>query len=155
VPAGSIDDRELRGVIEAYDEAWNRHDADAVVACHTPDSVFQSHTTAESATGQQAIRRMVARYFKLFPDLTFTIRRLYARPGLVVQEWTARATHTRAIPTRHGAAQPTGRVLTWDGVDVMPMLGKLILRKDAYADSAALQRQLEAATDAPEGDRVG
>ena len=141
----SLEEQGLRAIIEAYDAAWNRHALDAIIACHTVDSVFESHTTAETATGHDAIRRMIARYFRTFPDLAFTIRRMYARPGLVVQEWTARATHTAPIPTRHGLAEPTGRVLTWKGVDVMPMAGSLIVRKDAYVDSAGLQRQIEAA----------
>jgi|WetSurMetagenome_2_1015567.scaffolds.fasta_scaffold449586_2 steroid delta-isomerase-like uncharacterized protein len=141
----SLEEEGLRTIIEAYDAAWNRHALDAIIACHTIDSVFESHTTAETATGHDAIRRMIARYFRMFPDLAFTIRRIYARPSLVVQEWTAQATHTVPIPTRRGLARPTGKVLTWDGVDVMPMAGSLIVRKDAYVDSAGLQRQIEAA----------
>lgn len=139
------EDRDLCAVIEAYDAAWNRHELETIVACHTVDSVFESHTTAEIAIGHDAIRRMIARYFRTFPDLAFTIRRMYARPGLVVQEWTAQATHTVPIPTRHGLAAPTGRVLTWGGVDIMPMAGSLIVRKDAYVDSASLQLQIETA----------
>ncbi|MGB8295387.1 MAG: nuclear transport factor 2 family protein, partial [Polyangia bacterium] len=82
----SLEEQGLRAIIEAYDAAWNRHALDAIIACHTVDSVFESHTTAETATGHDAIRRMIARYFRTFPDLAFTIRRMYARPGLVVQE---------------------------------------------------------------------
>ncbi|HEX7507774.1 MAG TPA: ester cyclase [Polyangia bacterium] len=141
----SLEDGDLRAIIEAYDAAWNRHALDAIVAYHTLDSVFESHTTAEIAIGHDDIRRMIARYFRTFPDLTFTIRRMYARLGLVVQEWTAQATHAVPILTRHGLAAPTGRVLTWSGVDMMPMAGSLIVRKDAYADSASLQLQIEAA----------
>ena len=141
----SPEDRGLRAIIEAYDAAWNQHALEAIIACHTFDSVFESHTTAEIATGHDAIRRMIARYFRTFPDLAFTIRRMHARQGLVVQEWTAHATHTVPIVTRQGLAAPTGRVLTWNGVDVMPMVGGLIVRKDAYVDTASLQRQIEAA----------
>ena len=141
------DDQTLRAIITSYDDAWNRHDLDAILSFHTADSVFESHNTNEVAKGHDDLRRMIARYFRALPDLTFTIRRMYARMGLVVQEWTAQATHTRPIPTRLGLAAPTGRVLTWNGVDIMPMSipGQLIVRKDAYVDSAGLQRQLEAA----------
>lgn len=149
MPETSPQERGLRAIIEAYDLAWNQHDLEAIIACHTFDSVFESHATAELAAGHSAIRRMIARYFRLFPDLAFTIRRMYAHPGLVVQEWTAQATHTVPIPTRQGLAVPTGRVLTWSGVDIMPMAGNLIARKDAYVDSASLQRQIEAARLSP------
>ncbi len=136
------EDRTLRAIIEAYDEAWNRQDLEMIIARHTPDSVFESHSTGEVAAGHDAIRRMVKLYFRIFPDLTFHIRRLYARPGLVVQEWTARAAHLRTIPTRDGAFSPTGRSLVWDGVDVMPLKGTLIVRKDTYTDRTGLLRQL-------------
>jgi steroid delta-isomerase-like uncharacterized protein len=135
----------LQAIIEAYDAAWNRHALEEIVAYHTPDSVFESHTTAEMATGHDALRRMIARYFRTFPDLAFTLRRMYAHPGLVVQEWTAQATHTVPILTREGLAAPTGRVLSWNGVDIMPMAGRLIARKDVYVDNAALRHQIEAA----------
>jgi steroid delta-isomerase-like uncharacterized protein len=136
------EDQTLRAIIESYDDAWNRQDLEAIIARHTLDSVFESHATGEVAAGQDAIRRMIKLYFRIFPDLTFHIRRLYARPGLVVQEWTARATHARTLRTRDGAFAPTGCPLTWDGVDVMPMEGALIVRKDAYMDRAGLLRQL-------------
>ena len=129
-------------MIVAYDEAWNRHDVAAILDRHTDDSVFESHTTGECARGKDAIRRMIERLFATFPDVTFTIRRLYAQEGLVVQEWTAHATHTRPVPTRDGIFPATGDSLSWQGVDVMPMRDDLIVRKDAYADTAALLRQL-------------
>jgi steroid delta-isomerase-like uncharacterized protein len=141
----SLEDPDLRAIIEGYDSAWNRHALDEILVYHALDSVFESHTTGESATGHEAIRRMISRYFRTFPDLTFVIRRLYARPGLVVQEWTAHATHSIPILTRHGLAAPTGKGLTWTGVDIMPMAGNLIVRKDAYIDSASLHRQLVSA----------
>ncbi|MCC7071536.1 MAG: nuclear transport factor 2 family protein [Deltaproteobacteria bacterium] len=129
--------------ILAYDAAWNAHDLPAVLAMHTDDSVFQSHTTGELATGKPQIGTMINRLWRLYPDLRFEIRRMYARQGLVVQEWTAVATHTRSIPGRGRAYRPTGEVLRWLGVDVIPLRDGLILRKDAYVDTAALQRQLE------------
>lgn len=144
MPYGTLEDRDLCTIIEGYDSAWNRHSLDEIVAHHTADSVFESHATAEIATGQAAIRRLIARYFRTYPDLTFTIRRMYARLGLVVQEWTAHATHTVPILTRRGPVAPTGRVLTWKGVDILPMAGGLIARKDVYFDSPSLLRQIEA-----------
>ena len=59
------------------------------------------------------------------PDLRFTGRRLYARDGLVVSEWTATATDR------------DGRRVEWDGIDVFPFENGLILRKDVYSSSHA------------------
>jgi ketosteroid isomerase-like protein len=38
---------ELQAVIARYNDAWNRHDVDAILALHTEDSVFENHTRAE------------------------------------------------------------------------------------------------------------
>jgi len=143
------DERTLVDRIVAYDDAWNRHDLAAILAFHTHDSVFQSHTTGELATGKAAIERMITKLFRVFPDLTFTFRRMYARRDLVVQEWTAHATHSCPIPTKARMFPPTGLQLAWDGVDIIPMQGGLIVRKDAYVDSAALLTQLQRASIAP------
>jgi taurine dehydrogenase small subunit len=65
----------------------------------------------------------LAQIFANWPDLRFRGRRLYARDGLVVSEWTATAT------------APDGRRLEWDGVDLFPFRHGLILRKDVYSSS--------------------
>src|SRR6185312_6113072 len=79
------------------------------------------------------LERMIERYndawnaqdldaiLALWPDLSFAGRRLYARDGLVVSEWTATAT------------APDGRRLTWDGVDLFPCEDGRIRRKDVYS----------------------
>lgn len=67
---------------------------------------------------------------------------MYVRDGLVVQEWTATATHTKA--TRRGdlVAEPTGNQVSWKGVDVIPFEEGLIKRKDVYSDSVSILRQV-------------
>ena len=97
-----MDDRNsavaLEQLIERYNDAWNAHDLEAILSFHAPGMVFEN-----------------------WPDLAFAGRRLYARDGLVVSEWTATAT----------AAD--GRRLTWDGVDVFPCEDGRIVRKDVYS----------------------
>ena len=83
----------LTETIGRYNDAWNAHDVDAIVAMHAPDMVFANHTAGESASGEE-VRGHIASIFETWPDLRFETRRLYVREGLVVQEWTATATHT-------------------------------------------------------------
>jgi steroid delta-isomerase-like uncharacterized protein len=111
---------ELERVIERYNDAWNAHDLEAIVAFHAPGMVFENHTAGERAEGAD-VREHIAEIFANWPDLSFRGRRLYARDGLVVSEWTAKATAS------------DGRVLEWDGIDVFPFENGLILRKDVYS----------------------
>jgi steroid delta-isomerase-like uncharacterized protein len=113
---------ELERTIEHYNAAWNAHDVDAIVALHAPDMVFENHTVGERVEGDD-VRQHLVRIFENWPDLTFRGRRLYARDGLVVSEWTATATDGE------------GRRLEWDGVDIFPFREGMILRKDVYSSS--------------------
>jgi ketosteroid isomerase-like protein len=86
----------LREAIGRYNEAWNAQDLDAIMAMHAPNMVFANHTAGESASGEE-VRAHIAAIFAGWPDLRFETRRLYVREGLVVQEWTATATHTETM----------------------------------------------------------
>jgi len=118
------DDAEtLRTLIEHYNDAWNRQDVDDIVALHAPDFVFHNWTANERVEAADA-RDHIAGIFRNTPTLRFTGRRLYARDGLVVSEWTARA-------------ERDGQIVEWDGVDVFPFENGLIKRKDVYSSSHA------------------
>ena len=114
----------LEETIERYNAAWNAQDVEAIVAFHAPGMVFQNHTAGDRVEGDE-VGPHIAGIFERNPDLRFAGRRLYARDGLVVSEWTATAT------TRDGVR------VEWDGVDVFPFEGGLIVRKDVYSSSHA------------------
>lgn len=131
----------LTETIGRYNDAWNAQDLDAIVAMHAPDMVFANHTAGETAKGE-AVRDHIAGIFEAWPDMRFETRRLYVREGVVTQEWTATATHSR--PMRRGEIEvpASGKTVTWDGVDVIPFENGLIERKDVYSDSVSILRQV-------------
>jgi steroid delta-isomerase-like uncharacterized protein len=131
----------LRDVIDRYNDAWNRHDVDAIVDLHAPDMVFENHTAGEVAEGP-AVREHIAGIFAAWPDIAFRTRRLYVRDDLVVQEWTASATHSRELRRGDLVAPASGRRVEWRGLDVIPFENGRIKRKDVYSDSAAILRQV-------------
>lgn len=132
----------LENVIAAYGKAWNDHDIEAILALHTEDSVFENHTSGGKAIGREAIREILIGVFATFPDIRFDARRTYVRDGVVTQEWTASG--TLAIPFTKGSAtvQPTGRKVSWNGVDVIPFVGNRVARKDVYVDSMSFLKAL-------------
>jgi steroid delta-isomerase-like uncharacterized protein len=131
----------LAEAIGRYNDAWNAQDLDAIVAMHAPGMVFANHTAGESATGE-SVRDHIASIFATWPDLRFETRRLYVREGLVVQEWTATATHSETMRRGDLEAMPTGRAIEWDGIDSIPFENGLVKRKDVYSDSVSILRQV-------------
>ena len=144
---------DLRETIDRYNAAWNTHDLDAIVAMHAPGMVFENHTAGEVAEGQ-AVRDHIGRIFASWPDIAFEPRRLYVREDLVVQEWIASATHSQ--PMRRGdiVAEPSGRRIEWEGLDVIPFEDGLVARKDVYSDSVSILRQVGLLDDATPAEAV-
>jgi steroid delta-isomerase-like uncharacterized protein len=131
----------LEDLAARYNDAWNRHDVASIVALHAPGMVFENHTAGERAEGEE-VAAHIAGIFATWPDITFATRRLYLREDLIVQEWTATATHQATMRRGDLVAEPTGKQITWDGLDVIPLDDGLVARKDVYSDSMSILRQL-------------
>jgi uncharacterized protein (TIGR02246 family) len=116
---------EVRSLIDAYNDAWNRQDLDAIMSMHTDDTVFQNHTAGERAEGIDAVRAHIGGILERNPTLRFAGRRLYVADDFAVSEWTATV------------QRDDGTTAEWDGVDVFPIRGGKIARKDVYSSSHA------------------
>jgi len=114
---------DLREAIGRYNDAWNRQDLDAICALHAPGMVFENHNAGERAEGE-AVRDHIASIFRNWPDLRFSGRSIYVGDDFVVQEWTATGTH------------PSGKLVSWEGLDVFPFENGLIKRKDVYSNAS-------------------
>jgi steroid delta-isomerase-like uncharacterized protein len=132
----------LQKFIDVYNQAWNEHDVDTILALHTEDSVFENHTTGDLNVGKKAIGNAIRGIFTVFPDLTFETRRQYIRNNLVVQEWTARGTHLGKMNRAGLEVEPTGQHVEYRGMDVIPIKDGRVARKDVYSDGVTLLRQL-------------
>jgi len=131
----------LRETIDAYNDAWNDHDVERIATMHAPDMVFENHTAGERAEGQEALAH-IAGIFESWPDIHFEARRLYVREDLVVQEWTATATHAKQLTRGDIVAEPSGKRIEWKGMDVIPFEDGKVKRKDVYSDSVSILRQV-------------
>ena len=133
--------QELHETIAAYNDAWNAHDIDRIGSMHATDMVFENHTAGECAEGEEALRH-IAQIFESWPDIRFQPRRLYVREDLVVQEWTATATHVKPLRRGEIVAEPSGKQIEWKGMDVIPFANGNVKRKDVYSDSVSILRQV-------------
>ena len=92
--------------LDAFAQAFNRHDLDAIMAMMTDDCVFEaSGGPAPSGTrheGQAAVRAAFAAILAAFPDSRWESARHFVAGERGVSQWTYRG--TRADGTRVEAA---------------------------------------------------
>ncbi|HWW91686.1 MAG TPA: ester cyclase [Solirubrobacteraceae bacterium] len=131
----------LRETIDAYNDAWNAHDVERIGSMHAPGMVFENHTAGERAEGDEALTHIAA-IFESWPDIRFETRSLYVREDLVVQEWTASATHVKPLSRGDIVAKPSGKRIEWKGMDIIPFERGEVKRKDVYSDSVSILRQV-------------
>jgi predicted ester cyclase len=103
--------------------------------------VFENHTAGERAEGEKALEH-IAQIFRSWPDIKFETRRFYVRENLVVQEWTASATHFTPLKRGEIVAEPSGKRIEWKGMDIIPLERGKVKRKDVYSDSVSILRQV-------------
>jgi ketosteroid isomerase-like protein len=79
-----------REVIERFNEAFNRHDVDAVMALMTDDVVFENTSPApdgERYEGQAAVRRFWTDFFASAPRARFEAEDLFAAGDRCAVSW--------------------------------------------------------------------
>lgn len=111
-------------MLEAFEEAWNRHDIDALMAFMHDDCIFDTAAGALACgtrhVGRDAVRAAFPAAWKAFPDAQWRNARHAVFGERGVSEWTF--TGTAADGTRIEA----------DGVDLFTFRDGLILVKSVY-----------------------
>ena len=95
--------------------AWNRHDADAVMAYAVEDVIWRDIALPMPLHGREAVRQAARGYLEAFPDLRVEVTSQTVEGARVVQEWTAEASHRGPLM---GVA-PTGRAVRVFGATVI------------------------------------
>ena len=89
-------------MLQAFAEAWNRHDIDALMSFMAEDCVFEASAGPDvfgtRYAGRDAVRAGFAEVWATFPDAQWSNARHFVREDRGVSEWTF--TGTRADGTR-------------------------------------------------------
>jgi len=79
--------------VEAFNEALNRHDVDAVMAAMTEDCVFENTSPSPDGTryrGHAEVRAFWERFCKNSPDAAFDAEEMFASGDRCVVRWVYR-----------------------------------------------------------------
>jgi steroid delta-isomerase-like uncharacterized protein len=78
--------------LDAFGDAWNRHDVDAIMAFMADDCAFETTAGPEVCgkryEGREAVRRAFERVFAIFPDAHFGSARHFVAGDRGCTEWT-------------------------------------------------------------------
>jgi len=111
-------------LLQAFAEAWNRHDVEALMSFMTEDCVFEASAGSEvwgtRYAGRAAVRAGFADVWATFPDARWSDARHFVQGDRGVSEWTF--TGTRADGTR----------VEVNGCDVFTFEGGKIAVKNSY-----------------------
>ena len=115
--------------IERFNEAFNRHELDAVLKLMTDDIVFEN-SSGGRFEGQVAVRGVLSRAFELMALGWFNTEEMFAYEDRCVVRWVY--TFNREDPTR-------GNVR---GVDLFRVRNTKVAEKLSYVKSAEFVQQL-------------
>ncbi len=110
--------------LQAFADAFNRHDADALMRFMTDDCVFEASAGPDvcgvSYVGRQAVRDAFSDVWKTFPDAQWLSPRHFVCGDRGVSEWTFTAT------------RPDGSRVEVNGCDVFTFRDGKIAVKNSY-----------------------
>ena len=106
----SVDGYDGAATLTAFADAWNRHDADALMSMMTDDPVFEASSgndvDGERHQGQQAVRAAYATVFTQFPDAHWGNARHLVAGDRGVSEWTFTGTRSERETHRGQRMRP-------------------------------------------------
>ena len=110
--------------LDAFADAWNRHDANAILSMMTSDCIFETSRGTEVKgtvySGQDEVRRGVEEVFATFPDAQWNEPKHFVAGDRGVSEWVFTAT------------TPDGDRVEVQGCDVFTFRDGKIAVKNSY-----------------------
>jgi len=110
--------------LQAFLDAFNAHDVDAIMSFFTEDCVFETPRGpapgGQRMVGRQQVRRGIQARFDGIPDIHYGDDRHWTCGGRGVSEWTIRGT------------QATGEPIEVRGCDLFEFTDGKISRKDSF-----------------------
>ena len=126
-------------VVHRSFDAWNRHDADALIALYAEEATY--HTPRfEHPLRRKALADFIKSVLTAYPDVRFdVISSGDTGKGLVATQWMLHGTHTG--PFMDGTP-PSGRTVSYAGASFAQIEGDKIHSEHVYLDRQTVAEQL-------------
>jgi steroid delta-isomerase-like uncharacterized protein len=138
-----VDEDFVRSFVQTWVDAWNRHDAEAIIGLCAPDVVWDDPSLPEAVRGREAVREFLGDVWTTFPDLMFTL----PEPPLVAVDGPRAAqvwqmSGTMLGPDAWAGFAPTGKRIEQPGVDLYEFRDGLVSHYRGRYDLSESARQM-------------
>ena len=123
-----------------YEEVWGKGNVDVAEEVFASDYVRHDLRPTTTAPGPEGQKQIAAALRAAFPDLRFDIEIVLGEGEYVAARWTASGTHSGAW----GDVEPTGRFVTFSGVNIFRFEEGLVAEIWNHRDDLGLRQQLGA-----------
>jgi steroid delta-isomerase-like uncharacterized protein len=127
----------LPGIVGACFDAWDRRDADGIVATLSTHGTYQDPTTSHPLDAE-ALGEGVRKLWRTFPDLALIVGEILVADSRIALRWRMTGTH---LGTCFGLP-PTGRRMRMTGAHFIELSGGRIDSIFGHFDPRALAEQL-------------
>jgi steroid delta-isomerase-like uncharacterized protein len=98
-------------VLQAYLDAFNRGDVDALAALYAPSTVYLNPFSSQPVTSPQAVRDFEAPMFAAFGEVRAELEETIAVGDRAAARVVIRAKHTGTLQSPGGAVPATGKAI--------------------------------------------
>jgi steroid delta-isomerase-like uncharacterized protein len=123
-----------------YDEVWGAGNLEVADEVFADDYVRHDLRPTAPAPGPEGQKRIAADFRAAFPDLRFDVELLLADGDFVISRWTASGTHLGTW----GELEPTGRRVSFSGVNIFRFEGGQVAEIWNHRDDLGLMEQVGA-----------
>src|SRR3954447_13277743 len=144
-----MDRRQMLGRAADALAAWNRGDAEGIVAFVAEDVIWRDVALGMPLHGRAALQTAAQAYMTAFPDLHVEVTSLTLDGARLVQEWTLTGTHRgelMGMPATGRWTQSYGAVITTFDDDAVMIEGAVYWNPLAMLQQIGLAPAPEAAT---------
>lgn len=128
----------LLAYIQNLTDAWNSYDLERVLPYYSEDYEGVDIGEPQVQRGREAVREMLVRYWKAFPDLRFHVTGTVVEGNRIAISWSAEGTHQGSIMN----IPPTGHKVEIRGVSIIEVKDGLVARGQYIWDLAGMLRHM-------------
>jgi steroid delta-isomerase-like uncharacterized protein len=128
--------REL--VLRFYEEVWNRGNVEVASEVFADDYVRHDLRPSAGLPGPEGQAKIAADFRRAFPDLQMTVDLIVAEDDVVAARWTTTGTHTGPWAD----VEPTGRLVTFSGVNLFRVRDGKVVELWNHRDDLGVMQQL-------------